>query len=369
MKFSFAQAAFAIAALSSTALASAVTPRATVCNGFSQFCSKSYGNITYVGAHDSYAVGSTNLAANQDYDVTQQLNDGIRMLQNQMHNQSDGLHLCHTSCFLFDGGTLVAYLQKVKTWMDANPNEVVSLLLVNSDNVAPTVVAAAFTAAGLDKYAYSPPSAAVTSTAWPTLGQLIDANTRVVTFMDTQASFASVPYLIDEFSNVWETAFDVTDQNWPCAVNRSGNGVTDGKMYLINHYLDATVTLLGGITSPAPAKDKLNVTNAVSGFGSLGQEVANCVTLHGAPPNFMLVDFYEYGAGSVFQVAAQLNGVTYNPSTAIAPIPTNTSTNSSGSTGQLGHNGSLSARGSVGSNLVACGLVAVSVLVGSLLIL
>jgi len=34
----------------------------------SQYCNRSYGNITYLGTHDSYAVGTNNLAVNQDYD-------------------------------------------------------------------------------------------------------------------------------------------------------------------------------------------------------------------------------------------------------------------------------------------------------------
>lgn len=44
--------------------------------------------------------------------VTQQLNDGIRMLQMQAHLSDSVLHLCHTSCILYDGGTLESYLTK-----------------------------------------------------------------------------------------------------------------------------------------------------------------------------------------------------------------------------------------------------------------
>lgn len=40
-----------------SALAPVIRPRATVCNGHAQFCSRSYGNVSYVGAHDSYAIG------------------------------------------------------------------------------------------------------------------------------------------------------------------------------------------------------------------------------------------------------------------------------------------------------------------------
>lgn len=32
-------------------------PRATTCNGHAELCNRSFGNITFVGAHDSYAIG------------------------------------------------------------------------------------------------------------------------------------------------------------------------------------------------------------------------------------------------------------------------------------------------------------------------
>ena len=41
-----------------SALAPVILPRATVCNGHAELCSRSYGNVTYVGAHDSYAIGA-----------------------------------------------------------------------------------------------------------------------------------------------------------------------------------------------------------------------------------------------------------------------------------------------------------------------
>ena len=40
-----------------SALAPVMLSRATVCNGHTEFCSRSYGNISFVGAHDSYAIG------------------------------------------------------------------------------------------------------------------------------------------------------------------------------------------------------------------------------------------------------------------------------------------------------------------------
>ncbi|KAI0308193.1 PLC-like phosphodiesterase [Multifurca ochricompacta] len=320
--------------------AAATGRRATTCNGFPQFCEKSYGNITFVGAHDSYAVGVNNVFANQDYNVTQQLNDGIRMLQMQAHNQGGTIQLCHTSCTLFNGGVLQNYLQSVKSWMDANPNDVVSLLIVNSDGFKPSDYDTVFKAVGLDTLSYAPPSATTSLGSWPSLGSMIDSGKRLVTFMDTGADFTSVPYIIDgkffyshsirpiahnptspmsEFTNVWETAFDVTDTTFDCNVNRT-KGDASTQLYLINHFLDKIV-----LGQPAPDPGSANVTNAVTGVGSLGQQLQTCVAANGRNPNFMLVDFYEFGGGSVFEVAATANGVTYSPSTPV-PSPRSTST-------------------------------------------
>lgn len=49
------------------------------CNSYPDFCTRKYSNITMVAAHNSPFVRSNNVAANQALDVTQQLNDGIRM--------------------------------------------------------------------------------------------------------------------------------------------------------------------------------------------------------------------------------------------------------------------------------------------------
>lgn len=70
---------------------------ATICNGQASFCSRSYSNVSVIGAHDSYAVGAGNLAANQNYTIKTQLDNGIRLLQVQGIMNNGALHLCHTS--------------------------------------------------------------------------------------------------------------------------------------------------------------------------------------------------------------------------------------------------------------------------------
>ncbi|KAJ6503304.1 PLC-like phosphodiesterase [Mycena vitilis] len=352
----FAQVALSLV-FSAAVGRAALVQRATTCNGHPELCDRSYGNVSFVGAHDSYAVG-TNVAFNQDYDVTQQLTDGVRLLQMQAHNSSGVIQLCHTSCILQNGGTLADYLTKVKTWMDANTNDVVTLLIVNIDNLPASNYGTVFASVGLDKLSFAPTSSPLTTSAWPTLGSLIDANTRLVTFLDNAADLTSVPYLIDEFTNVWETPFDVTT-SFDCSVNRT-KGDSSSQMYLINHFLDTVV-----LGNPVPDVAAANVTNAVTGNNSLGDQVNTCTSSNGRAPNYLLVDFYEYGGGSVFQVAANINGVTYSPTSPIAtPLPTTSSSTSSsggGSSSNSNNGSSLLSR----TQWTASLFVALSVLLGA----
>lgn len=56
-------------------------------------------------------------------------------------------------------------------------------------------------------------------------------------------------------------------------------------MFLINHFLDTEV-----LGNPVPDVANANLTNAASGSGSLGEEVAICGGLYSRYPNFLLVD-------------------------------------------------------------------------------
>lgn len=152
------------------------------------------------------------------------------------------------------------------------------------------------------------------------------------------------------------------DPAFDCNVNRT-NGDPTTQLYLINHFLDKPVSIIAD--GVVPDKDRLNQTNAAEGFGSLGLHAEQCGAQHGRSPNFLLVDvsvfflnfnsfsspffvcheshylylsaqFYEYGGGSVFQVAANLNGVEYNPTRPIAtPIPDGTGTSTATSNAAL----------------------------------
>ncbi|PVH93425.1 PLC-like phosphodiesterase [Periconia macrospinosa] len=298
------------------------------CNNYPEFCTRRYSNITEIAAHNSPFARERNAQSNQQYSVTQQLNDGIRVLQGQAHYINDTLYYCHTSCDLLNTGPVEDYLREVVAWLDRNPFEVITIIFGNYDwtkrtssGDSPLVTSSNFVApveaSGLLRYIYQPPSNAMRLSDWPTLGEMILQNKRVVTFIDYNFNTTEVPWLGWEFYNVWETPFSPTNVSFPCTVQRPSGISRDqasSMMYMANHNLNTEVAI-GGTRILVPNVAHLAQTNGEEGEGSLGQMVKGCEDMwDGRPPNFLLVDYYNYGVpnGSVFRVAAEANKVRFN---------------------------------------------------------
>lgn len=291
----------------------------TPCNNYPEFCSRSYGNITEVSAHNSPFVRAGSAAANQALDVTTQLNDGIRLLQGQMHFVNSTPHFCHSSCEVLDAGPITDYLGKVYDWVESHPYDVVTLLLGNGAYNAVTTYQPFLEETKLQNFAYIPPKIPMGLDDWPTLASMILSGKRVVIFMDYEADQNTVPYVLDQFSQMFETPFDPTDRNFPCTADRPP-GLSDpdaeNRLYLFNHNLNYDINLLGN-SLLVPQIPLLNVTNGVEGLGALGNSTQGCVARWNHPPKFLNVDYYNVGTfdggrnGSVFEVAARINNVTY----------------------------------------------------------
>jgi hypothetical protein len=88
--------------------------------------------------------------------------------------------------------------------------------------------------------------------------------------------------------------------------------------------------LIYGTPALAPNTVEISRISGVEGFGSLGLQANNCygkicsiilaslermlnqcIAMWGRYPNFLLIDFYDSGSGSVFKVLAKANNVTY----------------------------------------------------------
>lgn len=156
-----------------------------VCNQRAEYCSRRYSDVSFVGAHNSPFVGMLP-TQNQEISLTAQLDLGIRFLQSQTHDSLNGtLSMCHTDCALENAGSLESYLATVKTWMDANRDEVVTLLVTNGDRVDMSRYDQAFVASGIKPYTYVPPTSPkwLPLERWPTMQELIDSNKRLIVFV------------------------------------------------------------------------------------------------------------------------------------------------------------------------------------------
>lgn len=312
------------------------------CNNSPELCSRSYSSISHLGAHDSPFVSngssssnnflSSTDSSNQNVNSTAQLTAGVRLLSAQVHNNNGAWHLCHTDCSLLDAGTLSAWLAEIKSWMDANPYDIVTLLLVNSDNASADQLNQEFKTANITSYSYTPPSTSTALNTWPTLQEMITGNARLVTFVAslTPSSNSVAPYLLDEFTFVFENPYNVTSlSNFSCTADRpaslqgqTSDAIASGRLPLVNHFLDTNA----GFGIQVPDTGNITTTNGLTGTGSLGQAATSCTSEYGKKPTFFLVDYFDQG--SALQVVDGLNGIT---ATGRGPTPSTAATQSTSS--------------------------------------
>ncbi|KJZ72207.1 hypothetical protein HIM_08472 [Hirsutella minnesotensis 3608] len=298
------------------------------CNNSPALCSRQYNKITHMGAHDSSFLRDKSTgnspSGNQFYNATIALDAGLRLLQTQVHKTDAGLRLCHSSCGLLDAGPLDTWLASVSDWVNRNPNDVVTLLVVNSDKAPAQEIASAFEKSGITKFAYKPASVGATGN-WPTLDAMISQNTRVVSFVTNMDATAQFPYLIPEFQHIFETSFEVTQLTGfnctldrPKAIGQASQAVAKNYMGLANHFkyqplggsLQKLASAFGGSDILVPDIDRINVVNdpGTAADGNLGKHLEQCRSEWGQLPNFVLVDFWD--RASPINAADRLNGLT-----------------------------------------------------------
>lgn len=171
---SFSLAALALAATGGLAQ--------DACNGYTELCDRKYSEITFAAAHNAAFVGK--LPSHNQYEYPEQDMDmGIRYFTTQVHIEDGEIRQCHTDCALLDVGAFSEMVVSLKTWLDAHPREVVTLLIVNNDDdILIEEFAPIFEDAGADQMAFVP-GGTLGLDDWPTLGELIDSGKRLVVFM------------------------------------------------------------------------------------------------------------------------------------------------------------------------------------------
>lgn len=315
MRLALRLAAFAALLLTSHSDALFIpVKRDMLCNGHAALCDRKYGNTTFLGSHDSFAVSTSvfALARTQEVDVPSQLRRGVRMLQAQGHMNGGKLHFCHNTCGLYDGGTVEQYLKDVKYFLDRHPNEVLTFIFTNPENLSVDKVwKPVFDSSGITNLTYVPPQPVMSRGDWPTLGEMIASGKRVVVFLDKGAENKTDPssaFILPQFQMVWEDPYDPTDPKWPCKVDRSAGPLApDQQLNLMNHNLNVNLIPVGrGVRLP----DRLS-SPRTNGIRSILKHADNCAPLvENRAPNFVMLDYVNVGQG--LEAVNRLNGFKFD---------------------------------------------------------
>ncbi|CEP13571.1 hypothetical protein [Parasitella parasitica] len=185
----------------------------------------------------------------------------------------------------------------------------------NLYNFKATQLAAVYEASRIMPYVYLPNTSA--SLMWPTIQEMIDTNKRLVNFVDAEADITQVPWLIDQFSHIFETPYENLDvDSFDCNVDRIAQEMSpNGMMYVMNHFIYGVIEV-GPLKIEVPFKEKATTVNAKD---SLIKHASICSLTFQKRPSFIEVDFYTIG--DALAVVSELNGVPATPSMLKKSVP------------------------------------------------
>jgi len=304
----------------------------TTCNGSPVLCDRRVNEVVFPGAHN--AMSNTGVVGwmfpHHQHDIAGMLDDGIRALALDIHygiqgsdrvktdferegvsqekiekaigpegtaaalrirdrivvgeGSEHGIYFCHGFCEL-GAYSVVPTLKQIRDFMVSHPDEVV--ILIVEDYVSPEDLKKLFEDSGLmevvDTGSVRPP--------WPTLRELIQANQRVIVFIESGRP--GVSWLHPTLGTIQETPYTFhKPEDFSCRPNRSG---TEGSLFLMNHWIE---------TTPAP---KPSMAEQVNAYDALLARAQQCQKERGRLPNIISVDFYDIG--DLFRVVRTMNGL------------------------------------------------------------
>ena len=257
------------------------------CNLHPELCAKRFNEVSYLMTHNAHAdlADFSSLAANQDGDITEQLNAGVRGIGLKVYNTSgsttgwlfcsgapDNLYVYHGDPTL-GCETFQSVLNEIKAFYLDHPKEVIPITI--EGDAPPGEVMAAFAAEGMDEFMHEQDF----SSTWPTLQSMIDANKRLVVFMDDGASTDPYPKIHDMYNFIYDTDYDHQNPStFDCEKFRGNH--TGGTLFTLNHF----------ITDITPQQDDAAIINDVS---FLLPRARSCWAYNNHIPNFVMIDFFN----------------------------------------------------------------------------
>jgi hypothetical protein len=287
-----------------------------LCNGHAELCDRRYDRIVQAATHNSMSSPDVvRVWPEHDGNIREQLRSGIRTLMIdasywsgidsalvrslRVHLTSDaeiallktidthlaprpGIYLCHSRC-AYGAISMTSALVDIKAFLDDNPDEVVTLMI--QDAIDPADAEAAFVESGIDDLLY----AGTPGGEWPTLGELIDRNQRLIVFSEQHA--APPAWFMSAFGHIQDTPYGArAPEQLTCAPNR---GPREASLFLLNNWVEGR----------APDRAEAGIVN---GKDFITERARRCARERGIMPNFIAVSFY--GIGDVLGAVDELNG-------------------------------------------------------------
>lgn len=257
------------------------------CNGHPALCDRRYPEVAYPTTHNAMSSAEDHwVAPNQVVNMGSQLADGVQAFMIDVYAYRGDIYLCHGYCEI-GSRRYVEALTELREFLDANLGLVFTLIIENY--VEGDDHAAAFAESGLDELLYHYPGG-----AWPTLGELVAANQRVVVMADERFDpDLGVLYMWDV---AYETDWDNGSlEDLDCSLRR---GDPDNDLFILNHFVHMPPPV------SLPSRDIAEEVNANPFFLD---EARECEAATGSLPNFVTVDFHS--VGDLFAVVDALNGL------------------------------------------------------------
>lgn len=253
------------------------------CNGQAEHCERRLDELALPGTHNSMSSAADGwLIPNQPYGLTRQLQDGVRAMMLDTWLYEGEPMLCHSYCEL-GSQPLHEGLGEVQDFLDASPGEV--LILIFEDHIEPELSVQVLSEVGLDQRAILPPAP---GEAWPTLGELVEADRRVLMVAESGGGAA------EWYGAAWTELFDTpysfeSVEDFSCELNR---GAPENSLFLVNHW----------VSDPLSTEDNAVEANAAA---VLEARVRDCEQQWDRRVNVLAVD--HYAVGDLFSVVEGVN--------------------------------------------------------------
>ncbi|KAJ0094426.1 hypothetical protein Patl1_16660 [Pistacia atlantica] len=266
-----------------------------------------FNKYAFLTTHNSFAIsgepprtGVPRLTfTNQEDNITQQLNNGVRALMLDTYDFQGDIWLCHS--FKGKCHEITAFepardtFKEIETFLSSNPSEIVTLIL--EDYVeTPNGLTKVFNESGLMKYWFPVSNMPQNGQDWPLVQDMVASNQRLIVFTSKKSKQESegIAY---QWNYMVENQYGNNGMYPGNCSNRAESAKLDDKtksLVFVNHFGSVPVKQL---SCRENSEDLINMLHTC--YGAAGNRWAN----------FIAVDYYRRSnGGGAFEAVDTMNG-------------------------------------------------------------